>query len=202
MKKVVISLFSIGLCLVIFPTVLLAENATTEVKGILDKAMTIQTDPALQGDENRSERAKQVRTLIETHFSSEEMAKSALSNYWDEVDPAKRDEFKTIFAALFQDSYTRMVLNFLKQETIEYRGETKEENGVKVETVILRANEHIPVDYLLFKDSDRWLVSDVTIDDVSIVKNYRNAFRKVITNSSFDNLLEKMRLQSRAVGGE
>ena len=202
MKKVVISTLSIGLCLLMFPVITFAETATTEVKGILDKAMAIQTDPALQGDEHRSERAEQIRTLIDTHFSSEAMAKSALDSYWDKIDEAKREEFKNIFAILFQDSYTRMVLNFLKQENIEYRGETNDDKGVKVETVIMRANEHIPVDYFLFKDSESWLVSDVTIDDVSIVKNYRNAFRKVIQNSSFDNLLEKMRLQSKAVSGE
>jgi phospholipid transport system substrate-binding protein len=55
------------------------------------------------------------------------------------------------------------------------------------------------VDYHLAHKSGRWLIRDVDIDGVSIVENYRDTFRNVIVSSSFDGLLKKMRLQSRAI---
>ncbi len=73
---------------------------------------------------------------------------------------------------------------------------------MKVTTTILRANEHIPVDYHLTRKVNRWLITDVDIDGVSIVENYRSSFRRVIQTSSFDNLLQKLRLQSQAVQEE
>jgi ABC-type transporter MlaC component len=39
----------------------------------------------------------------------------------------------------------------------------------------------------------------VDIDGVSVVENYRDTFHRVIATSSFDGLLKKMRLQSRAI---
>jgi phospholipid transport system substrate-binding protein len=91
-----------------------------------------------------------------------------------------------------------MVLNFLKRETVEYSGETPEGKGVKVGTVIMRTNEHIPVDYILEQKSQRWYIRDVIIDGVSIVDNYRDAFGKVIRSQSFDTLIQKMTIQKKA----
>ena len=43
------------------------------------------------------------------------------------------------------------------------------------------------------KGEDRWLVWDVITDEVSLVRNYRTQFHKIITEKSFDELLKKMK---------
>jgi phospholipid transport system substrate-binding protein len=176
-----------------------AESATERVRIILDKAMEIQTRPDLAGESHRAERAKLIRQLISENFLSSEMAKEALGETWDRISQKQRSEFQNLFVLLFQDSYTRMVLNFLQKENVEYRGESPEGKGMLVKTVIMRSNEHIPVDYHLSQKNGRWYIHDVDIDGVSIVKNYRNSFRKVIQSGSFDSLLQKMRVQSKAL---
>ena len=127
------------------------------------------------------------------------MAQESLKEQWQGLPPDKRQEFVTLFAELFQDSYTRMVLNYLKQQAIEYRGEQAMPESTHVQTIIIRANEHIPVDYAVVQKEGRWLVRDVTIDGVSIVGNYQSQFRRVIQAQSFDELVKKMRLQSQAI---
>jgi phospholipid transport system substrate-binding protein len=173
------------------------SGATAQVKQVLDKAMQIQTREDLGGDAHRNERAKLVHELINANFSSSDMAKESLSDNWGALSAPQRTEFVTLFTRLFQASYTRMVLNFLQRESVEYRGETDKAGATRVSTVITRANEHIPVDYLLIKKSGRWLITDVVIDGVSIVENYKNSFSRVIRTSSFASLLDKMRLQSK-----
>jgi phospholipid transport system substrate-binding protein len=179
----------------------LASGSAT-VKSVLDKAMEIQTQPDLQGEANVKKRAQLIRQLIAENFAAEEMAKESLKENWDKLSPAQRAEYQKLFTSLFQDSYTRMVLNFLQKESVEYRQDAADNKGVIVSTTIMRANEHIPVDYHLVQKNSRWLITDVDIDGVSIVENYRNSFRRVIQTSSFDNLLQKMRLQSQAVQGD
>jgi phospholipid transport system substrate-binding protein len=176
-----------------------AVTATDGVKGLMDKAMEIQHRPDLQGAEQRSQRAQLVRQLIAESFLTTDMARESLKEQWEKLPPAKRQEFTTLFTDLFQDSYTRMVLNYLKQQTVEYRGEQVMPAGAQVQTSIIRANEHIPVDYALAQKDGRWLVRDVTIDGVSIVGNYQSQFRRVIQAQSFDELLKKLRLQSQAI---
>jgi phospholipid transport system substrate-binding protein len=175
-----------------------ADDATTEVKNVLEKAMEVQTRPDLQGEAHTEERARLIRELIADNFLSAEMARESVGGYWDKVSQKQRAEFKEVFTKLFQESYTRMVLNFLKRETVEYPGEQPEKNGTLVKTVIMRANEHIPVDYYVVKKGNQHLIADVIIDGVSVVENYKNSFGRVIQQESFEGLLKRMRIQSQS----
>lgn len=175
-----------------------AERPTEQVRLVLDRAMEVQSDPRLQGDGGRAQRSKLIRQLISENFLCNLMARESLGERWDSLKPEEREEFRGLFLSLFQDSYTRMVLNFLRKETIEYLGETQEGERFKVRTKILRANEHIPVDYTLVKTDKGWLMVDVTIDGVSILKNYQTKFKQVISSQSFDYLLKQMRIQNQA----
>lgn len=178
------------------------EGAKALVKAVLDKAMDIQTQPDLQGDTHRKERSRLVHQLIGENFLSADMAHESLKGNWDKLSSKQRAEFQDLFTKLFQDSYTRMVLNFLQKETIEYPGEASGGKGTRVKTVIMRSNEHIPVNYDLIQRSGRWFIHDVEIDGVSIVENYRNSFQRVIRAGSVEGLLQKLRVQHRAIRDE
>jgi phospholipid transport system substrate-binding protein len=43
------------------------------------------------------------------------------------------------------------------------------------------------------KDAEGWRVWDVITDEVSLVKNYRTQFNKIITEQSYDALIKKMK---------
>jgi phospholipid transport system substrate-binding protein len=191
--------FGLILSMGVSPSPAVSESGSATVKLVLDKAMEIQTRPDLQGETNVKKRAELIRKLIAENFAAEDMARESLKENWDKLSQAQRTEYQRLFTTLFQDSYTRMVLNFLQKENVEYRPEASAGKSVTIPTTIMRANEHIPVDYHLVQKSARWLITDVDIDGVSIVENYRNTFRRVIQTSSFDNLLQKMRLQSQAI---
>lgn len=96
-----------------------------------------------------------------------------------------------------------MVLNFLQKETIEYRDEVPESRSRLVRTVIMRANEHIPVDYHVDQKGARWLIRDVVIDGVSIVENYNITFTRVIQNGGMSALIDHLEvmLLPRFAGG-
>ncbi|MCE5243824.1 MAG: ABC transporter substrate-binding protein [Desulfobacteraceae bacterium] len=179
-----------------------APGAQPAVKAVLDRAMEIQTKPELQGDANRKDRARLIRQLISESFLAEEMARESIAENWDKLSAKQRSEFSSVFKDLFQDSYTRMVLNFMQKETIEYKGESPSSGGVQVRTVIMRAAEHIPVDYKMERKNNNWFIRDVDIDGVSIVGAYKDKFRVVIKKDSFDGLMKSMKLQKQASGAE
>jgi len=161
--------------------------------------MEIQTRQDLAGEANREARGRLIQKLIAENFLADEMARESLKNYWGSLSSSQQAEYRQLFSALFQDSYTRMVLNFLQQENIEYRGESGDGKGRVVKTVIMRSNEHIPVDYHVVLKGGRWMIHDVEIDAVSIVENYRNSFDRVIRRSSVSELLKRMRNQRQAL---
>ncbi len=56
-----------------------------------------------------------------------------------------------------------------------------------------------PVDYSFTLVQGQWAVDDVAIDGVSIIRNYRQSFTRVIQRESVQFLLKKMRLQQQAI---
>ncbi len=194
-------LFSIVVILVVASAQSWCQETTpTEtVQQMLNEAIAIQTDPALKGQEFKDKRKSEIKKLILKNFYFDDMAKQALTSHWDGLSGARRSEFKTIFQDLFLDSYSRLVLDFLKREKIQYLGEDAQKGEATVRTTINRTGESIPVDYSLIQVDQKWLVRDVRIDGVSIVENYRKSFSRLIKQESFDGLLKKMRLQQQAI---
>lgn len=176
-----------------------AVTPTAYVKGILDEVIAIQNDPARSGPRHREARAQAIRRVIQKSFDFSLMAKNSLGSAYGGLSSGQRQEFQTTFSFLFQDSYTRLVLDFLKKETIKYDQGRREGEGARVNTKLVRTNETIPVDYLLRPQGDSWLLYDVIVDGVSILDNYRRQFTQVIRTNSFDFLLNKMKTQMRAL---
>ena len=161
--------------------------------------MAIQTDPGLQGQESRAARRAEIKKVILGNFTFDEMARDALGQYWNALDGRRRSEFTSVFQDLFLDSYSRLVLDFLRKERIVYVGENSGQDRTAVKTRIQRTNEEIPVDYYLMQVGGGLKIRDVSIDGVSIVGNYRNSFSRIIKQESYESLLKKMKLQQQAV---
>jgi phospholipid transport system substrate-binding protein len=176
-----------------------AGTPTQFVKGILDRVLAIQNNPALTGEAQKPARAQAIRQIIQQNFDFPLMAQNSLGAVYGRLSAGQRREFADTFGYLFQDSYTRMVLNFLKQENINYHQERQETGGVRVSTTIVRSNETIPVDYLMRRHGQGWLLYDVIVDGVSILDNYKTQFAQVIRSQSFEFLLQKMKTQQRAI---
>jgi len=183
-------------CLLTVPAA--AETPTDFVKGLLDQVITIQNNPGLSGPEHKPERARAIRQVIKKNFDFPLMAQNSLGPVYGGLGAGQRQEFVNTFSHLFQDSYTRMVLDFLKKETIKYNRESREGSMARVNTVLVRTNETIPVDYLLRPQGQSWLLYDVNVDGVSILDNYKRQFAQVIKTNSFQVLLNKMKTQMRA----
>jgi phospholipid transport system substrate-binding protein len=164
--------------------------------------MTIQTDPDLQSPALRNQRRMAIQNVIGANFDVASMARESLGPQWEKLKKTEQTEFLHIFEVLFQDAYSRLVLDFLKREQIAYEEPRSSENRVEINTTILRTNEEIPVDYTLKPTNGQWLVCDVRIDGISIVEKYRRSFARVIQNESYQALLEKMRLQQQAIKKE
>lgn len=176
-----------------------AGGPTDYVRSILDQVMAIQKNPALAGEAQKATRAREIRRVIQQSFDFSLMAKTSLGAGFDRLSSGQRQDFIDTFASLFQDSYTRMVLNFLKQETIRYQQERQDNGQARVNTTIVRTNETIPVDYSMHRGPKGWLLYDVSVDGVSILENYKNQFAQVIRTQSFDSLLSRMKAQRRAL---
>ena len=101
---------------------------------------------------------------------------------------------------LFTDLLDRTYVTRIDQyggEKIRFVGETVDGDNALVKTkIITKQGTEIPVDGRLLRRNDRWLIYDISIEGVSLVANYRAQFDKIITKSSYAELVRQLKDKS------
>ena len=170
-----------------------AGQPTDQLRTEIDRVLKVLDDPELKKEGRARERRVEVRRIANDIFDFEETARRSLARHWAPRTPAERDEFVQLFADLLERSYISKI-ELYGGEKVDYVGETIDGDQATVKTKITtRQGTEIPVDYRMHKRGDKWLVYDVIIEGVSLVANYRVQFNKIITTSSYQELVKKMR---------
>ena len=170
-----------------------APSATTQLKQQNDRIDKLLKQKRAGADGAAKE---EMRSIVNGLLDYEELSKRALANHWGEITAAQQAEFVKTLRELIEKNYLKQLQTNLDYEVI-YKGETGTADDASVSTLVkIRTkgkSTDTPIDYKMKKVGERWLVYDVITDDVSMVKNYRQQFNKIISNEGFDALLKKMR---------
>lgn len=181
------------LCGLVFQGQALAEGpATKAVKVTVDQAIAILEDPALKKPERKEERRRMLIEVIGARFDFEEMAKRTLGRDWKKLKETQRKEFVDLFTRLLVKSYSGRIEGYAGEQ-VEYLNERTKGNYAEVRTRVISGKVEIPLYYRMINQSGDWRVYDVVADGVSLVRNYRGQFSKILDSESFDVLLEKLR---------
>ena len=166
---------------------------TDQLKTQIDRAIKVLDDLAGKKDTKVQERRTAVRKIANEIFDFGETAKRSLARHWTPRTPAEREEFVRLFADLLERSYISRI-ELYGGEKIAYVGETIDGDQAVVRTrLVTRQGTEIHVEYRMHLRDGKWLVYDVVIEGVSLIANYRAQFNKIITTSSYEELVKKMK---------
>jgi phospholipid transport system substrate-binding protein len=191
MPKTVVLTAIFGLVLMV--SGVLAAPPIDVVKQVIGKALDILNDPAYAGPALKHQRFQLVKQIVDRHFDYREMAKRSLAATWRKLGAGQRDEFVRLFAELLEASYADKIDRYAKRVRIDYTGQSQDGEYAEVRTVVVRPNDRIPISYRLLDESGTWKVYDVVIEGVSLVSNYRSQFARVIRESSYTELVRRLR---------
>ena len=59
--------------------------------------------------------------------------------------------------------------------------------------VMTRQQTEVPVEARLLRKTDRWLIYDILIENISLIGNYRAQFDRIIRTSSYEDLVKRLR---------
>jgi len=179
-----------------------AGPPTDQLRTHIDRVVKALEESALKGDDKALERRRLVRGIANDIFDFSETAKRSLARHWTPRTQAERDEFVGLFTDLLERSYISKI-ELYGGEKIHFVGEAIEGEGAVVRTkLVTKQATEIPIDYRMFHRGDKWLVYDVVIEGVSLISNYRTQFNKIITTSSFQELMKKMKTKQEEFLGE
>lgn len=165
---------------------------TGAVKETVDQVLVVLKDQALKDPAKVVERRAKLEEIIGQRFDYAEMAKRTLASQWKGLSAEKQQEFVNLFQQFLANSYAGNVDGY-SGEQVEYLKEREKGEFAEVQTKVISPKVQIPLDYRLLKKDGEWRVYDVVIDGVSLMKNYRGQFSRIINSSSFETLLDKLR---------
>jgi len=168
----------------------LASGITEGLKATIDQVIGVVTNPEYKND--RPTRRAKMKNIIFPKFNFLEMGKRSLGKkHWKQISPEERKAFVDLFGKLLENSYANKLEHY-SDEKINYVDEIVKGRYAMVKTEVVRKNDTINVDYKLIESPSNWRVYDIVVEGVSLIKNYRSQFGKIIHNDSFDALMEKL----------
>ncbi|MBT3922528.1 MAG: ABC transporter substrate-binding protein [Nitrospina sp.] len=181
-------LFAVSLFLV-SGQVFAESQITADLKGTIDQVLEIVSDKNLQ--KNPPLRREKLRKVIALRFNYRQMVMRSLAKNFKDRSDQEREEFTDLFKQLLENSYASKIENY-QDETINYVGEQVKGQYAMVKTQIVRKDGVVDVDYKLLKENGQWLVYDFVIEGVSLIRNYRSQFSKIISTESYAALVSKL----------
>jgi len=174
---------------------------TEQIRTTVEKVLAILGNSSLVEDSNGKKENPEVMTtyradlrkVIFPQFDIPEMAKRSLGLNWRPRTPAEQKEFVDLFSHLLEDFFSDKLKSF-EDDKFVYRGEVKDGDYAKVETMILtKQGKKISIEYRFHLVDENWKVYDMVIENVSLVKNYRSQFNRIIAKSSYQDLVRRIR---------
>lgn len=191
-------MFFIGLCPLSVHAI--AEGPTQQLRPTLERLIEIIQEPELQGEKNREKRRGIVMEVVKKSFDFREMSKRVLGPTWRDITSEEREQFVTQMIKLLENNYIGQLENYSGQ-TVEYVDERIRRQRAQVSTLVKNNGNTYPVYYIMRQDEDRWMVYDVNIEGVSLIRNYRAQFKSILRTEKFEGLLRTIKEKNQSFQG-
>jgi phospholipid transport system substrate-binding protein len=195
-----ITMRSIVLGLMIPSLVLAASGPMATLKqlnGEVDKLL--RQNPAAGSPAAQKQKAD-IKVLAGKLLDYQELAKRSLDSHWEKLSKAQQEDFVSTLRELIERNYVKQLQTNLDYKVL-YNNEQVNGDSATVATVVKVKTQGKTTDaeivYKLRKvgsgENGTWLVWDVITDEVSLVRNYKSQFGKIISEKSYDELIKKMK---------
>ncbi len=164
-----------------------ATGPMDQVRITVDSILELLKDKSI----DKVAKRKKIRALIEPHFHFKAMAQGALATHWKKATPEEREKFIKLFSNLLENTYISRIEAYT-DERINYLKETIKGKRAVVDTQIVTANVEIPIQYKLTQVNDQWLVYDIVIEGISLIRNFRSTYGEIVRKEGMSGLLAKL----------
>lgn len=164
-----------------------AAEPLAEVQSTVEKVLTLLRDKNLPQDQRR----QQLSAVIRPAFDFEVMSQWVLGPNWRQATATERQRFVSLFSDLLEATYIGKIEGYT-DERVDFAGQKIDGEKAEVETFIKTRSADIPLRYKLFRKAGRWLVYDVVIEEVSLVRNYRSTYDEIVRKEGFAGLFNRM----------
>ena len=163
-----------------------------------DRILALLNDPAFKDPATKPAIRQKVEAEVLQLFDFDEFSTRTVGPTWRKFTPEQKDAFKTAFTDLLRNTYIDTLDEYDGQK-VRFTGEVVANNGKRVEVQMefLTSKQAYPVAFRMLEKRGRWVVYDVLIEGISMIKNYRDQFRDILSKGDPQTLIE--RVQAKAL---
>jgi phospholipid transport system substrate-binding protein len=191
------------LLLLLLPCAALAlDTPTSYIRANVDAVVAILSSPEYKDETTRDAQMERIEAIVDGFFDAEELSRRSLGQYWRTFSPQQRDEFQVLFLDLIKSVYMKKSVAY-NGEVVAFNQEiVKSDTQAEVHTTITSPQLNIPVIYYMLRKDASWKVYDVSVENVSLVKNYRSQFQSILQKNTPDQLIAILKEKTKETTNE
>ncbi len=169
------------------------------VQGLYDALLSTMKNGRTLG---QSGRFTQLEPVIRRTFDIPAMARLSVGSSWVSLSEARRQQVTESFGRYISAIYADRFDSYAGQK-LQVTGEQPNPAGVMVKSQIVKANgEPVKIDYMMRRNGDGWLISDVYLDGaISEVATRRSEFAAILKADGVDGLIAALNRKADILTG-
>ena len=189
----------LGLGLFAYPVHAAPASGGDTVQGLYDALLSTMKNGRILG---QSGRFTQLAPVIRRSFDIDSMARLSVGSSWAGLSDGQRQQMTESFGRYISAIYADRFDSYNGQK-LQVTGEQQAQSGVMVKSQIIKANgEPVKVDYMMHRNGEGWLISDIYLDGaISEVATRRSEFATILRNEGIDGLITALNRKADILTG-
>ena len=179
-----------GLAMLSYPVHAATARGGDTVQDLYDALLSTMKNGRTLGQNGRF---TQLEPIIRRTFDIASMVRLSVGSSWASLTEAQRQQVAESFARYISAIYADRFDSYAGQK-LQVTGEQPNAAGVMVRSQIVKANgELVKVDYMMRRNGDSWLISDIYLDGaISEVATRRSEFAAILKSQGIDGLISAL----------
>ena len=189
-----LKLFAMTLSLFVLTVPVIQAGDVEDINSMVKKKVSVIFDLLGKQDIEKNERNEKIVGELNEIMDFKLAAYLSLGKHWKKISKTQKKEFVETFQQYINNYIVEKIDLYTNQKIDIGDSKIVKKGRAELEIGILSGGETLQVNFKLRKNKKKeWRVYDVDIEGVSLITTFRSQFSGVLKNSSFEELLEKLK---------
>ena len=186
--------FVMTLSLFVLTVPVIQAGDVEDINSMVKKKVAVIFDLLGKQDIEKNERNEKIVGELNEIMDFQLAAYLSLGKHWKKISKTQKKEFVETFQQYINNYIVEKIDLYTNQKIDIGDSKIVKKGRAELEIGILSGGESLQVNFKLRKNKKKeWRVYDVDIEGVSLITTFRSQFSGVLKNSSFEELLEKLK---------
>ena len=186
--------FVMTLSLFVLTVPVIQAGDVEDINSMVKKKVAVIFDLLGKQDIEKNERNEKIVGELNEIMDFQLAAYLSLGKHWKKISKTQKKEFVETFQQYINNYIVEKIDLYTNQKIDIGDSKIVKKGRAELEIGILSGGETLQVNFKLRKNKKKeWRVYDGDIEGVSLITTFRSQFSGVLKNSSFEELLEKLK---------